>query len=197
MEPIAVILCGGKSRRMGRDKAALDFGGKPMLTRLVELYRPRFSAVYVSVDRPGRFDTAGAGEIVDRRAGMGPLAALESAFLSTGAQVAFFTATDLPFGDPEVARALAEGCQGHDACLLSPDEPLFAAYHRRCLPAVTALLDQDQRPLRRLLDRLDCAILDRDPALRARILTNVNDPEQYRRALALLRDESEKEADTP
>ena len=36
MEPIAVILSGGQSRRMGRDKASLDFGGKPMLTRLVD-----------------------------------------------------------------------------------------------------------------------------------------------------------------
>ena len=197
MEPIAVILSGGQSRRMGRDKASLDFGGNPMLARLVGVYRRRFAAVYVSVKRPDRFDTAGAGEIVDRRAGVGPLAALESVFLETDAQVAFFTATDLPFGDPAVARAIAEGCQGHDACLLSPDEPLFAAYHRRCLPAVTAALDRDERPLRRLVRGLDCAILDCDPALRARILTNVNDPEQYRRALALLRDESEKEADTP
>ena len=62
---------------------------------------------------------------------------------------------------------------------------------------MTAALDRDERPLRRLVRGLDCAILDCDPALRARILTNVNDPEQYRRALALLRDESEKEADTP
>ena len=198
MEPVAVILSGGQSRRMGRDKAVLDFGGKPMLTHLVELYRPCFSQVYVSVNRSGRFDTAGAPEIVDHRAGVGPLAALESVFLDTDAQVIFFTATDLPFGDPSTALALTRNCQGHDACLLSLDEPLFAAYHRRCLPVVTAALDRDERPLRRLVQGLDCALLPCGDALRRRILTNVNDPEQYRRALALLREEDpEKEGTAP
>lgn len=111
MKMIAVILSGGQSRRMGRDKALLEFDGKPMLRHLVELYRPWFDGVYVSVNQAGRFDTAGAGEIVDRRPGIGPLAALESIFLETDAEIAFLTATDLPFGDPETARQLAEGCR--------------------------------------------------------------------------------------
>ena len=78
MKTIGVILSGGQSRRMGRDKARLDFGGRPMLTHLVETYRPFFDKIFVSVNQAGRFDTAGAGEIVDRRPGLGPLAALES-----------------------------------------------------------------------------------------------------------------------
>jgi molybdopterin-guanine dinucleotide biosynthesis protein A len=186
MKRIAVVLSGGQSRRMGRDKAGLDFGGKPMLARLVDAYRPCFDEIYVSVNRAGRFDTAGAGEIVDRRPGLGPMAALESVFLETDGDVAFLTATDLPFGDPAAARALAEGCVGHDACLLSEDEPLFAAYSRSCLPAVTQALDRDERRLRRLLRGLDRAILPWPADRAARILTNVNDPEQYRLALELL-----------
>ena len=189
MKMIAVVLSGGQSRRMGRDKAGLDFGGKPMLTHLVDTYRPYFDEVYVSVNRAGRFDTAGAGEIVDRRPGIGPLAALESVFLETDADIAFLTATDLPFGEGELARALAEGCRDHDVCLLSEDEPLFAAYNRRCLPAVTLSLDEDNRRLRRLLKTLECCILPCDPARAARILTNVNDPEQYRLALEGLKGE--------
>lgn len=187
MKTIAVILSGGQSRRMGRDKAKLDFGGKPMLTHLVDIYRPWFDEVYVSVNEAGRFDTAGAGEIVDRRPGIGPLAALESIFLETDADVAFLTATDLPFGEAELAHTLAEHCGGHDVCLLSEEEPLFAAYHRRCLPAVTRSLNEDNRRLRRLLKLLDCLILPCEPERAAQILTNVNDPEQYRKALELLK----------
>ncbi len=183
---IAVILSGGQSRRMGRDKALLEFGGKPMLRHLVELYRPYFDGVYVSVNRAGRFDTAGAGEIVDRRPDIGPLAALESVFLETDAETVFLTATDLPFGDPEVALRLTEGCRGHDACLLSPDEPLFAAYRRSCLAAVTRSLDDDNRRLRRLVKTLDWVTVACDEEKKARILTNVNDPEQYARALSML-----------
>ena len=55
MEPVAVILSGGQSRRMGRDKAVLDFGGKPMLTHLVELYRRAETREQGTVTRlPGR-----------------------------------------------------------------------------------------------------------------------------------------------
>lgn len=190
MKMIAVVLSGGQSRRMGRDKAGLDFGGKPMLTHLVDTYRPYFDEIYVSVNRAGRFDTAGAGEIVDRRPGIGPLAALESVFLETDADIAFLTATDLPFGEGELARMLAEGCRDHDVCLLSGDEPLFAAYNRRCLPAVTRSLDEDNRRPRHLLKTLDCCILPCDQARAARILTNVNDPEQYRLALEWLKGET-------
>ena len=58
MKMIAVVLSGGQSRRMGRDKAGLDFGGKPMRTHLVDTYRPYFDEIYVSVNRSGRFATA-------------------------------------------------------------------------------------------------------------------------------------------
>ena len=83
-----VILAGGLSRRMGRDKAQVELGGEPLLARQVRRWRAHFPSVWVSVDRPGRFDTYGAGELCDLRPGnQGPLAGLEARFGLTEGQV--------------------------------------------------------------------------------------------------------------
>lgn len=182
MKAIAVILAGGMSRRMGQDKANLPIGGETMLTRLVHNYRPWFDGVWVSMNESGRFDTAGAGELVDHRPGGGPLAGLESAFLDTDADVVFLTATDLPFSDPALASEMVKLCVGWDACLLTDQEPLFGAYSRACLPVIQSLLDREERRMRGLLDRVSVHYLGETEASRARLL-NVNHPETYERAL--------------
>lgn len=192
MKTAAVILAGGMSRRMGRDKAALPFGEETMLARLVRLYRPCFDVTAVSVNFPGRFDTAGALEIVDRRPGEGPLAGLESAFLDTGADLVFLTATDLPFGDPGLARLLMEKRAGRDVCLIRSakgPEPLFALYSSVCLGAVREALDEGRRSMVGALSRLNVREVARDelPGFDLdRILRNVNDPKEYAEALRSL-----------
>ncbi len=179
---------------MGRDKAMLPFGEDTMLSHLVGLYRPWFDLTAVSLNETGRFQTYGAMEVVDRRPGDGPLAGLEAAFLDTGADVIFLTATDLPFGDPALARQLLERRGERDACLIvhgGRDETLFAVYARSCLEAVRRSLDEGRRSMFHVLEQVDALRLtpqqlpgfDLDYILR-----NVNDPEEYRRALALKKD---------
>lgn len=179
MESAAVILMGGKSSRMGRDKSTLTLDGQDFLTRMVSRFQGRFERIYVS----------GPGGLPDLRPGQGPLAGLESVFVRTGAERIFLTAVDLPFADPALARLLLDGLEGKDACLIRRDsgklEPLFAAYCRSCLPHVQACLDEGRRAMGALLDRLDCRILEeRDlPNFNLdRLLLNVNTPADYHRA---------------
>ena len=189
-ETIVVILAGGLSRRMGRDKAQVELGGVPLLERQVRAWSGQFPAVYVSVDRPGRFDTYGAGELCDLRPGnQGPLAGLEAAFLGTGAERVFLTAVDLPFAQPELAGLVLDALEDHAACCLRwPDgrlEPLFAAYHRSCLAVVQACLEEGRRSFHALLERVDCRYLAPQQlpgAALEQMLFNVNTPEQLRQA---------------
>ena len=189
METAAVILAGGGSRRMGRDKGALTLGGEAFLDLLARRYRSCADRVYVSVARPGaRALPPGAEELPDLRPGQGPLAGLEAAFASTPAERVFLTAVDLPFGEPALARLLLDALGEWDACLLrraGRPEPLFAAYRRSCLPQVRACLDGGQRAMGALLDRLDCRFLE-GRALAGfdldRALFNANTPEDWTRA---------------
>ena len=192
MKTAAVILAGGMSRRMGRDKAALPFGEETMLSHLVHTYQPYFDLTAVSLNTPGRFDTAGAMEVVDRRPGEGPMAGLEAAFLDTGADVIFLTGTDLPFGDPALARHLVESLGTHDICLIRSDkgpEPLFAVYSSACLPAIRKSLEEGRRSMYSVIQQMDTLELPAENLPQfdiGRSLSNVNDPEEYAKALERL-----------
>ena len=133
---LSVILTGGGSRRMGRDKAALPWAGSTMLQSLIDRYATSLGPVAVSVNKAGRFAFSGAAELVDRYPDMGPLNGILSAFDQSGEDLVFLTATDLPFGDPALVRRLEELMGEADACVMRRGvkgiEPLFALYHRRC-----------------------------------------------------------------
>lgn len=192
MKTAAVILAGGMSRRMGRDKAALPFGEETMLSHLVHTYQPYFDLTAVSLNTPGRFDTAGAMEVVDRRPGEGPMAGLEAAFLDTAADVIFLTGTDLPFGDPELARHLVDNLGEHDICLIRSEkgpEPLFAVYSSRCLSAIQKSLEEGRRSMYSVIGQMATLELPAEDLKQfdvARILSNVNDPAEYAKALERL-----------
>ena len=183
-----MILAGGKSSRMGRDKAALPLHGETFLARLVRQYSPVFP-VYVSVGQAGKYDTCGAGKLVDLHPGVGPLAGLEAAFLETDAEAVFLTATDLPFGTLELAQRLLTMLGDADACVIRRNngnlEPAFGVYRRSCLAPLTACLKEGRRSFRGLLDRVTVrwageAELGEFPL--ERLLQNINTPEAYENA---------------
>ena len=193
-DTICVILAGGQSSRMGRDKALLPIAEGTFLSRLIEIYRDRFP-VFVSVGEADRFPHPSAGEITDLRPGMGPLAGLEAAFLKTDADLVFLTATDLPFGTVKLAEFLLERIGDCDACLIRRRdgglEPAFAVYRRSCLPALQSCLDTGRRSVRGLLEHLSVRYVEEDalPGFDLdRMLMNVNTPENYAKALEMLLD---------
>lgn len=184
-----MILAGGASRRMGRDKAALPISGETFLSRLVRVYSPAFP-MYVSVGEAEKFSCPGAEEIVDLHPGMGPLSGLEAAFVRTDADVVFLTATDLPFGTLELAKKLLSMLGEADACVIrragGKIEPTFGVYKRSCLPAVQWLLAENRRAFRGLFDRVlvrwaEEAELAEFPL--EQLLQNVNTSEEYEKAL--------------
>ena len=142
MKTVAVILAGGKSSRMGRDKAMLPVNGTPLVAMLAERWRDVFDGLVLSVDTRERFAHLGLEQVQmveDARPEAGPLAALETVMNTVPAERYFLTAVDLPFGNPELARALSGRMGEADVCLIQRRsrgvEPLFSFYSRKCLPA--------------------------------------------------------------
>lgn len=184
---LTVILTGGSSRRMGRDKALLPYGGGTLLQYLIDQYAA-LGPVAVSVNAAGRFPFTGAVELVDAYPGAGPLNGILSAFAATDAAELFLTATDLPFGEAALARRLAALRGSADACLLRWDsakiEPLFAVYGRTCAPAAKECLAAGKRSFFDLLAAVEPRYVSPAelPELALEhILTNVNTPEDYAR----------------
>lgn len=174
---IAVILAGGKSRRMGRDKVTLLFDGVPLLSLLIEKYGALFENVAVS-GREGY-----PNSILDEFPGAGPMAGLHAAFSQTDADCVFLTAVDIPLGSPELALRLVKLCKGYDACVIRRSdgslEPTFAAYGRGCYKAASDCLERGRYAMRELLELISVRYVDEselDGFKLDTVLTNINTP---------------------
>ena len=182
---LTVILAGGASRRMGRDKAMLPYGDKTLLQHLIDQYTP-LGPVAVSVNEAGKYAFSGATELPDRYPDCGPMNGLVSAFAETDAEELFLTAVDLPRGDPALVLRLAALRGKADVCILGRGkkgvEPLFAVYGRSCGAAAEACLASGKKSMFDLFDAVTvrCVLPEELPEFDlARILTNVNTPEDY------------------
>ncbi len=181
----AVILAGGKSRRMGRDKLLLPLEGERLLDRAVRRYGEVFSRVLVSVSGPERYPELGEARVFDLYPGSGPLAGLHAGLLAAGEDV-FLTGADMPFSSPEKALRLISLCAGKEAGVLTDAdgrwEPLFGFYRRSLLPRAEALLAQGQRRMASLLagaDLREVSLGELGEGADSRLLLNVNNPEDY------------------
>lgn len=180
----AVILAGGQSRRMGRDKLALTVDGEPLLARAVRRFSAVFSRVLVSTASPERYPELGNKRVYDRYPGAGPLAGLHAALAEAGEDV-FLVGGDMPFADPEKAVKLISLCGDCDACVLLDEngrrEPLFGYYRYSALEKAEALLKAGRNRMAGLLSALN--VREVSPAELGEgsedLLRNLNKPEDY------------------
>jgi molybdopterin-guanine dinucleotide biosynthesis protein A len=145
--------------------------------------------VAVSVNERGRFDFTGAMELTDSFPNMGPLNGIVSGFENSAEEFLLLTGTDLPFGEPELAKRLRSLMGESDACVLRRGvkgmEPLFAVYRRSCLAPARACLEQGKKSFRDLLEQISVRYVSTEelPDFDLdKILMNVNTPEEYSRA---------------
>lgn len=172
MSPVfsGIVLAGGESKRLGRDKALLDFGGRTLLEMTVERLREITSDIVVACGagvRPG-WPKVQARMAPDRVRGLGPLAGLEAGLRAVTNEAAVVVACDMPFLSPELLRYLAALVDGHDAAVPVIDgrrHALHAAYSRTCLPYIEELLRRRGR-MRDLLAVVDTRLVF-EPEVRA------------------------------
>ncbi|MBL0045538.1 MAG: molybdenum cofactor guanylyltransferase [Flavobacteriales bacterium] len=141
-----VVLAGGQSSRMGRDKATMEVDGKTMLDRTVELLRPHTREVLVIGD-PSKYSPAHGTVIPDDAPGQGPLGGLVTALRRARYVRLLVLACDLPkLNDRLLVRLKSDLDLGFDAVVPrhgSFIEPLAAAYHRHAIEPFQQCLDND------------------------------------------------------
>jgi len=183
-----VVLAGGKSRRMGRDKLPLIVGGNPLLDRVCLVLDSCCDEILVA----GGYAPAGARQVPDLRPGrQGPLAGIETGLLAARHRAVFVAAGDMPFLTGDLVGYLL-GLLSGDVQAVVPDlggrvHPLCAAYGREVRSAVSTTLDCGTRSVRELLEALPGVRYVRQEELRRfgnpdLLLMNVNSPEDLDRA---------------
>ena len=189
-----IVLCGGKSTRMGSPKALLPFGGETMLQRVVRLLGTVVSPIVVVAAPDQPLPALPDGVIVtrDEREGRGPLEALRAGLKALPANVdaAYVTSCDVPLLVPAFAPRMIELMSDAEIAVMEIDgfpHPLSAAYRRSTLPHVEALLAEDRlRPVF-LFDAVKTRRVrpDEMTAVDPQLLTlrNLNTREDYEQAL--------------
>lgn len=178
-----VILAGGRSSRMGRDKATLEVGGMTLFERTLEILRTFFPAVLIAGDRP---DLARPQVpcYPDRYPGSA-LGGLYTGLLEAATDWIFVAPCDMPNVDPAIVRLLLERRAGHDVVLprtASGLEPLFALYRKSCLDPMRAMLEAGEYRIYDFYGQVRVRYVDEmelPPGWR-RGLLNINTPDEYR-----------------
>jgi molybdenum cofactor guanylyltransferase len=190
MADSAIVVCGGQSSRMGRDKAALPFGPDTLLTRVVRAAQTAAGEVVVVGDTSLALPV-GVRLVPDQVPGLGPLAALATGLASVGAGRALLLACDMPLLVPAVLQRLLELSGDADACVPVVDGmPMTtcAVYATHVQSRVQLQLAAGTRSLRALLDGVSVrwvsadALRDLDPGLLS--FRDCDTPEHYQAALS-------------
>jgi molybdopterin-guanine dinucleotide biosynthesis protein A len=190
MSTAGIILCGGRSSRMGRPKAWLPFGPEVMLQRVVRILNEVVSPIVVVAAPEQGLPVLPAEVLVVRDAeeGRGPLQGLAAGLevLPGRAEAAYLSACDVPFLQPALVRRLIE-LRGERAICVpfigGRHHPLAAVYRIDVLETVKRLLVENRlRPVF-LFETLpvriveDSELLGADPGLQS--LRNLKTPEDY------------------
>ncbi len=194
-----IVLAGGHSTRMGRDKAQVELQGKSLLQRVLEALSAACTDLIVVTSAEGlqrQQNLAGRARLVaDISPERGPLGGLQTGLREARHDLALAVGCDSPFLQPDLLRLVGTAAVEKDAALPvigGVPQTLLGAYSRNCLSAIDGLLSDGNPGLRHLLPLLDVAylteseVLAADPCLLS--FFNVNSEADLQRAAQLMRE---------
>ncbi|MBX9688151.1 MAG: molybdenum cofactor guanylyltransferase [Candidatus Obscuribacterales bacterium] len=134
-----VILCGGKSKRMGRNKAFLPYAGKTLIEHSLDLMSEVFQDVLLVSNNPEDFEHLSANSLKDIIPNRGPLVGILSGLLVSNYEHIFVMPCDMPFVDKSLMRQIS--AQRHKAEILlyrheQKNEALLGLYSKACIEAL-------------------------------------------------------------
>ena len=191
------ILCGGKSSRMGQDKALLPFRGERHADRMIREFAG-CGEILLSVRDEEQLADRGplaspaakdlpAGccvRVKDTTAGIGPLAGIGASLEVCRSGLLFVTAVDMPYMDrvfaDELLRRAGDAGKTADAVITGDEygrlQPLCAFYRKTCLPSIRESIEKGEYRLRSWLENISvCTVPIQFMTNGKRKLTNLND----------------------
>lgn len=203
-EVAGLVLAGGRSTRMGRPKANLEWHGSTLLHRVTGIVGRAVDGPVVVVRAPGQELPdlpSGVRVVEDEAEGRGPLQGLAAGLAAVAGEagVAYVSSTDAPFLHPAFVAAVVRAASSEDVDVAVPviagiAQPLAAAYRTSLVATVEQLIAEGELRATALLERCrvrelteddllaDAELAAADPELLS--LLNVNERHDYARARA-------------
>jgi len=180
MRQAGFVLVGGKSTRMGRDKALLPWKGTTLARNAARIVEEACGSAALIGD-PVRYSQLGYPVFADRFAGCGPMGGIATALAVSDCDWNLVTGCDMPALTPEVLRLLLHEAREAGGGAVFPvsdsgPEPLCAVYHRGCLPALERAIAAGRFRMRDAVAVVNPRLVTgMDPA----IFANLNTPEDF------------------
>jgi molybdopterin-guanine dinucleotide biosynthesis protein A len=182
----AVILAGGKSSRMGQNKALLSIEGKTLIERIGEILSTIFSKIVLSTASQNAYPQLQLPEVVDRYPQTGPLGGITSV-LESGLPEIFCVGCDMPFLNQNLIEyqcSISYCCDAVIPVWNNHPQVLHGLYRKNLLPAFHNGLSEEQYKITDWLEEAEvCYILEDeirrfDPA--GLSFRNINTPDDYK-----------------
>jgi len=163
MKLTGIILAGGQSTRIGRDKALLEFGGMRLIARSISIIAPLCDEILISTNNPG-LEYLRYPLVSDEHRGIGPIAGLHAALRYSQSEYHIVIPCDTPLVTVDVfERMFAIVSAAHPpACVAGTAdgfiEPLIGCYHRSALPALEKQIQRQDYKLHNALTRMGAAV---------------------------------------
>ncbi|MBR4223739.1 MAG: molybdenum cofactor guanylyltransferase [Oscillospiraceae bacterium] len=147
------ILAGGKSSRMGKDKALLEVEGRTLIERTAKELGG-FPEILVSAARNGTYEFLGLPVVYDENKDIGPIEGMRRVIAEAENKYVFICAADMPYIKKELVDYIAQFiCSDYDCYVITDDEhmqPLCAIYSKAVLPMIERLISEGRYRLREI-----------------------------------------------
>jgi molybdopterin-guanine dinucleotide biosynthesis protein A len=190
-----IILAGGKSSRMGTNKALLDLNGRRVIEGIAERLRNITDEMVVVTNTLADYEFLQLPMVEDNWKGMGPLAGMEAGLTVSKTEYNLIVACDMPFISVELGQYLLTCLDESQAAVPVIDgtrHPLFAAYRREVLTEVRKSLEKNELRMGHLLQNVHVKIITEDLLVslglpnEEQYFFNMNNREQYQKAIKFI-----------
>jgi FdhD protein len=182
-----VILAGGNSSRMGRNKALLTLEGTPLIERIYHTMAGLFHEVVIVTNTPEEYAFIPCRKVADIYPNFGSIAGLHAGLADSSTERIFVAACDMPFLNPDLIRLLCSGTGKADAIVPVNGEglyePLHAVYGKSILGFVLEAIEQGDKSILNLLARIGTTFMPHEAYSSIpdaeKSFSNVNTQEEY------------------
>ena len=184
MKLSVAILAGGKSSRMGTNKALLTINNNTFLDTIAgEMHS--FEEVLICVDEKAKYDEKKYRLVEDVHKGIGPIEGIYEALMHAENEYVFVCATDMPFIKKELVNYISEFISSDYDCYVLREgnkvHPLCAIYSKRILPVLKALIENEKYKLINIFERTRTKYIDIElSCFDRKLIKNINTKEEYR-----------------
>jgi molybdenum cofactor guanylyltransferase len=194
MKAGAIILAGGKSSRMGTNKALLPIDGTTNIERIKNILAEAFQEIIIVANDEEAYQFLNLPIIKDKVLDKGPIAGIQAGLLAAKYETNLVIACDMPFISTDVARQLVKESEGFDAVvpvISGKQHPLFAVYKKAILPTLDDCLQTDQLRIKNLLERVHVKyttendLFNKEIDKLEQVFYNMNQPWEYEKVVKI------------